>query len=1128
LYCVKRTSRLAKRLRVLHGPFATMTAVAALMVWQRPAIAGPTGGTVVTGSATISQSGPTTNINQSSNSAIINWQSFSIGAKETVNFNQPGINAVTLNRVIGNETSIIAGALNANGKIFLINSAGVLFTKGAQVNVGGLVASTLDISNSDFMAGKYTFSGTSAASVTNLGQINASPGGYVALLGKTVSNQGVINAKLGIVAMSSGEKITLNFAGNSLFDVTIDRGTLNALVENKRAIIADGGQVIMTAKAADEVLSSQVNNTGIVQARTIASLTGAGVGQAHLGKIKIVAEGGTANIGGKLDASAPKGGNGGFIETSGSKVKIADNAVITTKSADGKNGTWLIDPDGFTIAASGGDISGATLSTMLGANNVTLSSTNGSGSDGNINVNDAVSWAANNILTLNATNNININKSITATGTSAGLVMNYGGDYNILSPASFSGVGMSAPAGTTFASVTLSGSNASLTINGNAYTLVHNLSDLTGISGTGRFALAQDIDASSYAGTTAVVPNLDGTFVGLGHTVSNLNITSTNDNVGLIGTTTHASLIRDLGIVNFNISTTGANAGALVGQNLGDVSKAYSTFTTGHTASVSASGGRAGGLIGLNGIIPTFNNPGLINTISDSFSDASINAGQSGGLIGRGDFVNVVRSHATGNVTTTSTSGGLIGFGSTINITDSYATGSVTGGAIATQLGGLIGNLSNGSNAASITNSYATGAVTGGWELGGLVGMISTSFANFTIEGSHATGDVTSLQNQTVSQNPGIGGLVGTTVSDQLGTFVLTINNSYATGNVRFTGTLGNGAGGLVGSMTGKAVVSNSFATGNVTGSTTGSGVGGLIGTSSSTDISNSHASGNVSGNLTVGGLAGANTGTITNSSASGNVTGSGNNIGGLVGTNVGSITGSSASGNVNGTGGASSTGGLVGSNAGSITNSFFTGQVRGPSGLTGGIAGATFNGGSITNSWYDGSKNPGLGLTNSLSCCSPAIVNGGGALTSDQAKDIQFYANGTINQVLAARAAFQQFSASAAQAGNTITNTTQTFTNNPPDPKVSTAGTQATMDTKSDTIEDNLNSESERNRRRSNTSRTASRQGGGARRGGNFGATIRSINVEGQRFNLRNNTPGNNAPGNAAPNNNARSQPVR
>src|SRR5260370_11890121 len=144
--------RLSRHLRTLRGPFATATAIAAVMAMPRYGLAGPTGGTVVGGAATISQSGSTTNINQSTNNAIINWQGFSIAPSETVNFNQPSSTSATLNRVIGNEQSIISGALNANGMVFIVNSAGVIFTRGAQVNVGGLVASTLDISNQNFMA----------------------------------------------------------------------------------------------------------------------------------------------------------------------------------------------------------------------------------------------------------------------------------------------------------------------------------------------------------------------------------------------------------------------------------------------------------------------------------------------------------------------------------------------------------------------------------------------------------------------------------------------------------------------------------------------------------------------------------------------------------------------------------------------------------------------------------------------------------------------------------------------------------------------------------------------------------------------------------------------------------------
>ncbi|ARN79843.1 filamentous hemagglutinin N-terminal domain-containing protein [Methylocystis bryophila] len=394
----------------------------------RPSLAAPQGGVVVSGQANISANGATTTINQSTNQAIINWQLFSIAPKETVNFNQPGPTSVTLNRVIGNEKSVIEGALNANGQVFIVNSAGIVFTKSAQVNVGGLVASTLDISNNNFMAGKYQFSGKSTASVVNQGNIQTSPGGYVALLGNTVSNQGTITATLGTVAMASGEQVTLNIGGNALVEVTTDKGTLNALVENKGAIIADGGKVVLTARAADALLSAQVNNSGVIQARTMAGLMGE---PPRTGSIKLVANGGKVKVAGRLDASAPNGGNGGTIETSGAKVTVADNAVVTTQAASGKKGLWLIDPDGFTIASSGGDITGVALSSQLDSTNVSILSTSGSGTDGNINVNAPVSWSADTTLALNATNNINVNAPITATGAGAGLTLNSGMDVNV-------------------------------------------------------------------------------------------------------------------------------------------------------------------------------------------------------------------------------------------------------------------------------------------------------------------------------------------------------------------------------------------------------------------------------------------------------------------------------------------------------------------------------------------------------------------------------------------------------------------------------------------------------------------------------------------------------------------------
>jgi filamentous hemagglutinin family protein len=151
----------------------------------------PTGGQVTAGAASISSTASTLTVNQSSQRTAINWQSFSVGSGATVNFVQPNASAVTLNRVVGTEQSVIAGAMNANGQVFLLNTNGVLFSGTSSVNVGGLVASTLNVSDADFMAGRNTFtSNGSKASVINLGTLYAADGGYVALLGNQVKNEG--------------------------------------------------------------------------------------------------------------------------------------------------------------------------------------------------------------------------------------------------------------------------------------------------------------------------------------------------------------------------------------------------------------------------------------------------------------------------------------------------------------------------------------------------------------------------------------------------------------------------------------------------------------------------------------------------------------------------------------------------------------------------------------------------------------------------------------------------------------------------------------------------------------------------------------------------------------------------
>lgn len=194
--------------------------------------AAPNGGTVTAGHAVINQSGNTTNINQSSQNAAINWQSFNVGQAETVNFIQPNVSAITLNRVVGTEQSVINGALNANGQVFILNSNGVLFGQNAQINTAGLVASTMSLSDEDFMSGRYSFKDASGASVINLGTINITDGGYAALLAKDVENEGTIRALKGTVHMTGADSATINLNGNSLVSLTVDKGVLDALVSN--------------------------------------------------------------------------------------------------------------------------------------------------------------------------------------------------------------------------------------------------------------------------------------------------------------------------------------------------------------------------------------------------------------------------------------------------------------------------------------------------------------------------------------------------------------------------------------------------------------------------------------------------------------------------------------------------------------------------------------------------------------------------------------------------------------------------------------------------------------------------------------------------------------------------------
>lgn len=289
---------------------------------------------ISSGAASISSGAASTTVTQKTPKVAINWQSFNIGKKEAVQFVQPNSNSVALNRILDSNPSSILGSLSANGKVFLVNPNGILFGQGASVNAGGLVASTRNITDSDFMAGNYKFSGAGNGAIINQGSITAD-GGYVALLGATVSNEGVISARLGTVALASGDAVTLDLAGDGLLNVTVNEGALNALIQNGGLIQADGGQVLMTTQAAGDLLQSAIINTGVIQAQTVEN---------HNGTIRLLSDlqSGAVNVSGTLDVSGTDAGQtGGSVTVTGHHVGLFDQAKINA-SGDAGGGTVII------------------------------------------------------------------------------------------------------------------------------------------------------------------------------------------------------------------------------------------------------------------------------------------------------------------------------------------------------------------------------------------------------------------------------------------------------------------------------------------------------------------------------------------------------------------------------------------------------------------------------------------------------------------------------------------------------------------------------------------------------------------------------------------------------------------
>src|SRR5215813_11301063 len=313
------------------------------------AVAGPTGGVVVGGGATIKDPGTrNVTIDQWTQRAIINWHTFNIGTGETTHFNQPNAQAVVLNRVTGGlGPSQIDGMLTANGRVFVINRDGILFGSNAVVNTAGFLATTSDIKNSDFMAGKYNFNipGRPDASIVNKGTITAHSAGFAALVAPGVRNTGTITATLGTVGLAAGNGFTLDMYGDKLITLAVgdsvagqvtDVATgqpLTSLVGSSGKLSANGGKVEITAAAAKAVVDSVINNTGVIEANTIAD------------------KGGTIVLGAATDKSKPAG-------APAQNVKLAGTLSASGKNAGQRGGTIKVAGENIALNGAKLDASG--------------------------------------------------------------------------------------------------------------------------------------------------------------------------------------------------------------------------------------------------------------------------------------------------------------------------------------------------------------------------------------------------------------------------------------------------------------------------------------------------------------------------------------------------------------------------------------------------------------------------------------------------------------------------------------------------------------------------------------------------------------------------------------------------
>jgi len=359
-----------------------LCAAAVALAAGAPALANPNGPTVVNGQASFQVNGKTLTVTNTPG-AIINWQGFSISADELTRFLQQSPVSAVLNRVVGANPSEILGRLQSNGRVFLVNPNGIVFGPGSQVDVAALAASTLNISNADFLAGRHAFGGTGAEGrITHQGEIVTPAGGKVFLVAPQVESSGIIRAPSGDIVLAAGTTVRIVDANFPSIQVEVSAtggkdlplGNLAAagggkvfafvvrqsgVVSASGASVADGGRVVLksagevqlAAGSRTEAAGAAVGGSVAVEApRILVAFNGAidVSGAAGGGRAALV--GAQVLFAGTIDARATRTGDGGSVEVSGTP-SLVFAGTVDTRAAAGRDGTLLIDPAQLTVVA---------------------------------------------------------------------------------------------------------------------------------------------------------------------------------------------------------------------------------------------------------------------------------------------------------------------------------------------------------------------------------------------------------------------------------------------------------------------------------------------------------------------------------------------------------------------------------------------------------------------------------------------------------------------------------------------------------------------------------------------------------------------------------------------------------